>query len=107
MNVVWSQTALDQLDEIYDIIATERDTETATKWFFKISDAVAELSDFPLAGQIIPESAFADHFTDLAGLRQLVVRPYRVIYEPTDTACNILGVMRTSRIVSLGNLGQP
>ena len=107
MNVVWSQTALDQLDEIYDIIASERDIATATKWFFKISDAVAELADFPLAGPLVPESAFADHFTDLAGLRQLIVRPYRVIYEASDTACNILGVMRTSRLVSLDNLGQP
>ena len=106
MNIVWSPNALDQLDEIYDIIASERDIETATKWFFKISDAVAKLADFPLFGPIVPESAFADHFTDLAGLRQLVVRPYRIVYEATDTACNILGVMRTSRIVSLDNLGQ-
>jgi plasmid stabilization system protein ParE len=105
MNVVWSQTALAQLDEIYDTIATERDIATATKWFFKISDAVAELADFPLVGSIVPESAFADHFTDLAGLRQLVVRPYRVIYEATDTACNILGVMRTSRLIGLSILG--
>ena len=105
MNIVWSPTALDQLDEIYNVIATERDIATATKWFFKISDAIAELADFPHAGSIVPESAFADHFTDLAGLRQLTVRPYRVIYEATDTACNILGVMRTSRLIWPSILG--
>ena len=30
MKIVWSPTALSQLDEIYDIIATERNIATAT-----------------------------------------------------------------------------
>ena len=105
MNIVWSSSALDQLDEIYDIIASERDVATATKWFLKISDAVDNLADFPLCGPRVPESAFEEHFTDFVGLRQLVVKPYRVVYEVTDTACNILGVLRTSRLVGLSKLG--
>ncbi len=40
MNIVWSPTALEQLDEIYDTISYERDVATATKWFLKINDAV-------------------------------------------------------------------
>ena len=99
MRVVWSPTALEQLDEIYDIIASERDIATATKWFFKIKDAVDDLTDSPLSGPAIPECAFEEHFTDFVGLRQLIVKPYRVIYEVTDNACNILGVMRASRLV--------
>ena len=50
MNVVWSSTALDQLDEIYDTIASECGVATATKWFLKISDAVDNLANFPLSG---------------------------------------------------------
>jgi len=38
MNIVWSPTALEQLDEIYDTIASERDVATASKWFFMYSD---------------------------------------------------------------------
>ena len=106
MNVVWSPTALDQLDEIYHTIATERDIATATKWFLKINDAVGNLADFPLSGPRVPESAFEEHFTDFVGLRQLVVKPYRVVYEATDTACNILGVMRACRLIGLANLGR-
>lgn len=105
MRVVWSPTALGQLDEIYDIISAERDSATAAKWFFKIKDAADGLADFPLSGPSIPECAFEDHFTDFAGLRQLVIKPYRIIYEMTDLACNILGVMRTSRLISFHNLG--
>ena len=105
MNVVWSPTALSQLDEIYDTIASERDIATATKWFLKISDAVGNLADFPLCGPRVPESAFEEHFKDFLGLRQLVVRPYRVVYEVADTACNILGVMRASRLIGLSSLG--
>ena len=105
MNVVWSPSALGQLDEIYTTIASERDIATATKWFLKINDAVGNLKDFPLCGPRVPESAFEDHFTDFVGLRQLVVKPYRVVYESTDTACNILAVMRTSRLIGISNLG--
>ena len=104
MNIVWSPTALRQLDEIYDIISFERDVAAATKWFLKINDAVDTLADFPLSGQHIPERAFEEHFTDFKGLRQLVVRPYRVVYEATDADCNILGVLRCSRPIDSTNL---
>ena len=105
MNVVWSPTALGQLDEIYDTIASGRDIATATKWFRKINDAVDNLVAFPLCGPHVPECAFEEHFKDFVGLRQLVIKPYRVIYEATDEACNILGVMRASRLIGLTNLG--
>ena len=105
MKVVWSPTALAQLDEIYDTIAAERNTATAIKWFFKINDAVNALAEFPLSGPSVPECAFEEHFTDFVGLRQLIVRPYRVIYEVTDSACNILGVMRTCRLIGVSSLG--
>ena len=105
MNVVWSPTALGQLDEIYATIASERDIATATKWFLKINDAVDNLANFPLCGPRIPESAFEEHFKDFIGLRQLVNKPYRVVYEATDTACNILGVMRASRLIGISSLG--
>ncbi len=105
MNVVWSPTALGQLDEIYDTIASERDIATATKWFLKINDAVDNLVEFPLCGPRVPECAFEEHFKDFVGLRQLVIKPYRVIYEATDEACNILGVMRVSRLIGISNLG--
>ena len=106
MKVVWSPTALEQLDEIYEIIVSERDIETATKRFIKIRAAVDDLTDFPLCGPRIPECAFEEHFTGFIGLRQLLVKPYRVIYEATDSACNILGVMRACRLIGLSNLGR-
>ena len=105
MNIVWSPTALGQLDEIYNTIASERDIATAAKWFLKINDAVGNLADFPLCGPRVPECAFEEHFTDFVGLRQLVVRPYRVVYEVADDCCNILGVMRTSRLIGISGLG--
>jgi len=104
MNVVWSPTALGQLDEIYNTIASERDIATAVKWFLKINAAVDNLVDFPLCGSSVPECAFEKHFTDFIGLRQLVVRPYRVVYEVASNCCNILGVMHTSRLIGISNL---
>ena len=106
MKVVWSPTAIDQLDEIYAVIASERGDETAAKWFFKISGAVDKLVSFPLAGPRIPECAFETHFKDFIGLRQLTVKPYRVIYEATDNMCHILGVIRANRLIGLSELGR-
>lgn len=99
MKIVWSPTAIKQLDEIYATIAAERDVATATKWFLKINDTVDNLEDFPLCGPIIPESAFEQHFTEFSGLRQLIVKPYRVVYEAADDICRILAVMRASRLI--------
>ena len=105
MRVAWSPTALDQLDEIYDTIAAECGVEIAVKWFLKIQDAAGSLAEFPLSGPSIPECAFENHFTDFVGLRQLITKPYRIIYEAKDDTCNILGVLHTSRLVGLQSLG--
>lgn len=107
MTVIWTPTALGQLDEIYDTIQSERDVATATKWFLKIEDAAAQLADFPLLGPPIPENALITTFPAFTDLRQLVVNPYRIIYETTASACNILGVMRCSRLIGLDNLEPP
>ncbi len=53
----------------------------------------------------IPECAFEEHFTDFIGLRQLAVKPYRIVYETTESACNILGVTRACRLIGISNLG--
>ena len=37
--------------------------------------------------------------------RQLVIRPYRVVYEPTETTCDILDVMRCSHLIGRASLG--
>lgn len=98
MTVIWTPTALGQLDEIYYTIHSERDAATASKWFLKLEDAAAQLTDFPLLGPPIPENALITTFPAFTGLRQLVVAPYRIIYEATASACDILGVIRCSRL---------
>ena len=105
MKVIWSPTALGQLDDIYDTLATERDIPTAAKWYFKIEDAVSDLEHFPMRGQPVPEKAFEQYYPEFAELRQLVIRPYRVVYEPTVTTCDILGVMRCSHLIGRASLG--
>ena len=105
MTVVWTPTVLAKLDEIYDTIQQECGTVTAAKWFFKVEAAAAQLADFPLLGPILPEQTLSATFPAFANLRQLVVSPYRIIYEATDTNCNILSVMRCSRLIGTENLG--
>ena len=99
MTVVWTPTALAQLDSIYDTLLLERDTETAAKWFFKIEAAAAQLEDFPLLRSLIPECAFSEYLPEFTNLRQLIVKPYRIIYDATGECCNILGVLRCSMLI--------
>mgnify|MGYP003345340161 CR=1 FL=1 len=86
-------------------IAIERDIPTAAKWFFKIEEAASNLERFPLLVQPVPEKAFEQYYPEFAELRQLMIRPYRVVYEPTDTTCDILGVMRCSHFIGRASLG--
>ena len=56
MTVVWSPTALGQLDEIYDTIASERDIATATKWFLKSTTRSTIWLTFPFAARVFPKA---------------------------------------------------
>jgi len=43
-------------------------------------------------------------FHGFVGLRQLIVKQYRIIYKAQNDVCNILGVTRASRLIGLQSL---
>jgi toxin ParE1/3/4 len=71
-SVSWTARSLDRLRSILDYIA-EDNPDAALGMVDRISERVSNLSQTPEQGSLYRESA-------LEGLRQIYVRPYRVVY---------------------------
>jgi toxin ParE1/3/4 len=90
--VHWSEPALDDLRDIVNFVA--RDSPAyAVKLGNRIAQAPRHLATFPRLGSIVPELA-----TDQ--IRELWVRPYRIIYQVRGEDCFILAVVHGSRDLS-------
>jgi toxin ParE1/3/4 len=70
--VVWSRDALDDIDHLWDYYASAAGRATADKVLRQISERVAVIDDFPLAGRTRDEIR--------TGLRSLATGPQIVFY---------------------------
>ncbi len=87
--IVWTEPALNELDEIADYIALD-DPHAAQALIQRIFDHVAQLADHPQSGAKPPE---------LKGwrYRQIVEPPCRVFYRVDGSKVIVLYVMRSER----------
>ena len=100
MNIEWSPFALAQFNNILDEIEKAQSLDVALKWLDKIDSAVDALADFPLIGaplQPVTHKGFDDFFK---GLRQIVVPPYRIVYELKEDVCEVLFCQRTEQMLT-------
>jgi addiction module RelE/StbE family toxin len=87
--VVWASSASDDLEAIADFIA--RDSEHyAAALAREIVHAAASLGEFAERGQVVPE--FQDE-----QLRELLIRPYRLIYRVREQVVIVLAIVHGSR----------
>jgi len=71
--IVWTGPALDDLGRIKEYV--ERDDPRAAETLAaRIRESVLRLQHHPLSGRIVPEYASR-------GLREVIVSPYRIVYE--------------------------
>jgi addiction module RelE/StbE family toxin len=90
--VHWSEPALADLRDIVSFVA--RDSPAyAARLASRISEAPRRLAAFPRLGQIVPE-------LNQSSIRELWVRPYRIIYLIRDPDCFVLAVVHGSRGLS-------
>lgn len=83
--VVWSQAALADLRDLVRYIARD-DRKVAKRFGDLIVTKVDSLQAFPRIGRMVPE-----YREDL--LRELIVSPYRIVYEIDDDTM-ILSILR-------------
>jgi len=87
--VLWTGPALADLVEIRERV--KRDShEAARRLGAKIRDRVNDLAAFPSSGRIVPEIGIERY-------REVIVRPYRVIYEIRENDLVILRVRHSRR----------
>ncbi len=87
--IVWSDPALDQLDDIAEYIAIDK-PEAAARLVKKVFASVARLEAFPQSGHTPPEIPNSIY-------RELYVKPCRVFYRQENKTVFIIHVMREER----------
>lgn len=87
--VVWADTASDDLEAIAEYVA--RDSEAyATALVQEIVEAARSLAEFAHRGQVVPEVRRED-------VRELLVYPYRLVYRIEGQVVLVLAVIHGAR----------
>lgn len=94
--LIWTRNAISDLNEIAEYIALEN-PRAAKNLAKRIYSHVKQLTKHPYSGPVVPE---------LEGLRyrQIVEGPCRVFYEVRNKTVVILHVLRSERLLRIGNL---
>ncbi len=100
MKVRWSPHAQQLFHGIISELADNLLREAVNVWRQKIVDATNQLADFPELGTAIPRVCFATVPEHADRLRQIICRPYRIVYEPVDGEIHILSVRHSRMLVA-------
>ena len=88
--ILWSPQALSDLESIRDYIA--RDSPRYAELVLqRLVAAVDQLEAFPESGRVVPERNADD-------LREIIVRPYRIVYRLRPGVAEVVTVFRASRL---------
>lgn len=101
MTVKWSPHAEQLLEDIVIGIATELHPEDGIRWEMKLRNAADGLGAFPLSCPTAPLECFHTAPPDPERLHQLIVKPYRIVYEIADDECHILSIRHGRMLVAL------
>jgi toxin ParE1/3/4 len=87
--VHWTESALDDLRDVTEFVAKDSPAY-AERLATKLVEAPRRLASFPWSGSIVPE------FQQDA-IREILVRPYRIIYQIRGEDCFIVAVVHGGR----------
>ena len=91
MNVVWTDSAIGQLTNIYDFIARDSD-RYALRMIDRITDRSKQLAAFPESGQMVPEYQNAT-------IREVIEGPYRILYRLQPDTVEVLSVIHGAHML--------
>ena len=100
MIVLWSPHAETLLDDIVIGIAEDLSVDDALRWEGKLRTAAADIGDFPFSGSIVPVECFHVIPANADRLRQIICKPYRIVYEPVDDEIHILSIRHARMLVT-------
>ena len=86
--VQWAEAAVRDLEELFSYIATDSPLN-AERILGKLEKRALSLGSAPTRGRVVPELA---HF-GIRNWRELIVRPYRILYRIEEDTVNVLAVL--------------
>lgn len=94
--VVWSPSAIRDLDDILDYVANSRGADAATQFYSSIVSRVSALSQFPKRARVVPELKEVG----IREYRELILSPYRIPFRISARVVVVLGVVDGRRELS-------
>jgi len=91
VEIEWSQTSENDLNEIIDYIAQDS-LEYALSFYEEVREKIENLVQFPKMGRKVPE-------LDDPNIRELILRNYRLIYRIFGEKVQIIRLIHGSRIL--------
>lgn len=91
MKIHWTDNAVEHLVNIYEYIALNSPTY-AKQMVDKITRRSAQITAQPLSGRKVPEY-------DAEDVRELIERPYRIIYRIKQDRIDVLAVIHGARLL--------
>jgi toxin ParE1/3/4 len=89
--VVWSQTAVDDLRQIVEFIALD-DAVAAANLADRVLNRIEQAAELPFSNRAVPEKSEET-------IREVILRPYRIVYQMDDQrdAIHILRIWHAAR----------
>ena len=91
MRIHWTQNAVEHLVNIYEYIALNSPTY-AKRMVDRITRRSEQITDQPLSGRKVPEYQTED-------IRELIEKPYRIIYRIKADQIDVLAVIHGARLL--------
>ncbi len=91
--VVWSQAAVGDLDEILDFAAERDGVDRALELYEKVRRRVASLSRYPRRCRYVPEIKAIG----LSEFRESIDPPYRILFRLVGKQAILLGILDSRR----------
>jgi len=90
--IYWTQESLNKLEDIESYIVAQEAAEAAKSLIKRLTERVEQLNRAPYSGRKV-----ADYEDDQ--VRELLERPYRIIYLLTEETIHILSVMHYRQLL--------
>ncbi len=87
--------------EILLAIEEELSYEDAIRWHDKIIHDVAQLEQFPLSCPAVPLACYHTIPPNPERLHQLIVKPYRIVYEIVGDEVHVLSIRHGRMLVTI------
>jgi toxin ParE1/3/4 len=91
MRVHWTNNAVDHLVNIYEYISLNSHTY-AKRMVDKLTRRSQQIADQPMSGRKVPEY-------DAEDIRELIEKPYRIIYRIKQDQIDVLAVIHGAQLL--------